>query len=70
MGAILPEYGLITQEQLARALEKQIQSGRRLGSILEEMGCLDVDTLLSLPGKQYDRPFVNLFEVNVSPDSF
>lgn len=68
IGAILLEYGLISQEQLARALDNQIKSGRRLGSVLEEMGCLDVDTLLSLLGKQYDLPFVNLFEVNVPPD--
>jgi twitching motility protein PilT len=68
IGAILIEYGLITQEQLTKALEKQIQSGRRLGSILEDMGYLDVDTLLSVLGKQYDLPFVNLFEVKVPPD--
>ena len=34
IGAILLEYDLITQEQLARALEKQIQSGSKLTSQL------------------------------------
>lgn len=68
IGQILLDYGLITNEQLTKALEKQIQSGRRIGSILEEMGYLDVDTLLSILGKQQDLPFVNLFEVKVPAD--
>jgi len=68
IGEILLQYGLITQEQLIKALDRQIQSGRRLGSILEDMGYLDVDTLLSVLGKQHELPFVNLFEVKVPPD--
>ena len=69
IGELLLDYGLITQDQLSRALDSQIQSGRRLGSVLEEMGYLDNDTLLNVLSKQYGLPFVNLFEVNVPPDT-
>lgn len=68
IGEILLDYGLITQEQLVRALDRQVQSGERLGSVLEGLGYLDSNTLLSILGKQYDRPFVNLYEVKVPPE--
>jgi len=68
IGEILLDYGLITQEQLVRALDRQVETGNRLGSVLEGLGFLDSDTLLSVLGKQYDRPFVNLYEVKVPPE--
>ena len=69
IGEILVNYGLISYEQLTRALDRQVQSGRRLGSILEELGYLDIDTLLNVLSNQYGLPFVNLFEVNVPPET-
>jgi twitching motility protein PilT len=69
IGEILVDYGLITYEQLTRALDRQVQSGRRLGSIFEEMGYLDIDTLLNVLSRQYDLPFVNLYEVEVPQDT-
>ncbi len=69
IGEILLEYGLITHEQLAKALDLQARRSRRLGSILEEMGYLDIDTLLSVLSKQLDLPSVNLFEVKVSSET-
>lgn len=68
IGEILLNYDLISHEQLAKALEIQIQSGKRLGSVLQEMGYLDNDTLLNVLSKQYNLPYVNLFEVKVSPE--
>jgi len=68
IGEILVNYGLISYDQLTRALDRQVQSGRRIGSILEEMGFLDIDTLLNVLSNQYGLPFVNLFEVNVPPE--
>ena len=69
IGEILVNYGLISYEQLTRALDRQVQSGRRLGSIFEEMGYLDIDTLLNILSNQCGLPFVNLFEVNVAPET-
>jgi twitching motility protein PilT len=68
IGEILVNYGLISYEQLTRALDRQIQSGQRLGSILGEMGYLDTDTLLNVLSNQCGLPFVNLFEVHVPPE--
>ena len=49
-------------------MDKQVETGNRLGSVLEGLGFLDSDTLLSVLGKQYDRPFVNLYEIKVPPE--
>ncbi|RJQ13876.1 MAG: PilT/PilU family type 4a pilus ATPase [Nitrospiraceae bacterium] len=65
IGEILLDYGLVSQEQLATALDMQIQGGGRLGSIFEEMGCVDSEMLSHILGKQYNLPFVNLFHVEV-----
>ncbi len=68
IGGILLDYGLITSDQLTRALDRQVGSGRRLGSILEDMGFLDTETLLSVLSKQQDTPYINLFELQVPPE--
>ncbi|MBC8412262.1 PilT/PilU family type 4a pilus ATPase [bacterium] len=65
IGQILLDYGLITQDQLTRALDSQMQTQGRLGSILEEMGFLGNDTLTRILSRQCDKPFINLFEVQV-----
>lgn len=68
IGEILLDYGLITQEQLTRALDRQVRSRQRLGSVLEEMGYLDNDTLLNVLSRQHSIPHVNLYEVKVPTD--
>jgi len=65
---MLLDYGFIDQEQLAKALDRQIRSGGRLGSVLEEMGYVDDDMLLSVLGRQHNVPHVNLFDMKVSPE--
>jgi twitching motility protein PilT len=66
-GEFLLEYGVITREQLKKALDWQIHVGGRVGSILKEMGYLDDDSLLSFLSKQFHTSYVNLFEVVVPP---
>ena len=68
IGDMLLEYGLITREQLENALDKQRCEGGRIGSILEELGYLDNDMLLNILGKQFDIPFVNMYDLKVSSD--
>lgn len=65
LGEILLEQGLITAEQLKRALKSQIQAFDRLGSVLVEMGYLDNDSLLNILSKQHSVPSVDLFRVNI-----
>ncbi len=64
-GEILLEYGIITQDQLKKALQRQDQSGGHIGSILEEMGFLDEDSLLSFLSKQSNAPPLNLTETKI-----
>ncbi len=45
IGELLLKKGLITEEQLNKALEEQQKTGKRLGDILVELGFIDRDTL-------------------------
>jgi twitching motility protein PilT len=64
-GELLLEYGIITQDQLQKALRRQIQVGGHLGSILEEMGFLDEDSLLSFLSKQLNTPSMSLLNARI-----
>jgi len=45
LGELLLQSGVITSDQLARALEMQKRSGKRLGEILEEEGLISRELL-------------------------
>ena len=64
-GEILLEYGIITQDQLKKALQRQVQVGGHIGSILEEMGFLDGDSLLSFLSKQSNAASLDLIETKI-----
>lgn len=66
---MLLDYGLITHEQLENALGKQAGEGGRIGSILEELGYLDNDMLLNTLGRQFNKPFINLYDIKVPSDT-
>lgn len=65
-GEVLLEYGIINQEQLKKALTRQVQTGGQIGSILEEMGYLDEDSLLSFLSKQFNVSSLNLFKTQIA----
>ncbi|MEK6527716.1 MAG: hypothetical protein AABZ36_02385, partial [Nitrospirota bacterium] len=65
-GEVLLEYGIINQEQLRKALTRQVQSGGHIGSILEEMGYLDEDSLLNFLGKQLNISSLSLFKTQIA----
>ena len=52
---------LITKEQLRQALTKQTQTGGQLGSILLELGYIDIDDLIAFLSRQSGIQTVNLF---------
>ncbi|HDH00370.1 MAG TPA: PilT/PilU family type 4a pilus ATPase, partial [Nitrospirae bacterium] len=66
-GEILLEYGIITHDQLKKALRRQAQVGGHVGSILEEMCFLDEDSLLSFLSKQLNVPPISLFRTRIEP---
>lgn len=70
IGELLLQGGVITQEQLDRALEEQTQSGERIGVILTRLGYVTEETLFGFLAKQFHSPEVNLGKLSIPKDVF
>ncbi len=57
LGQLLVEKGLISQKDLAEALQRQVVFGGRLGTNLMEMGSLSENNLLQILSSQYGIAF-------------
>jgi type IV pilus assembly protein PilB len=62
LGDVLVEQGVITQEQLADALDSQRQSGnkRLLGETLVHLGCCAEDDIVSALAENYGVPYAKI----------
>ncbi|MBI3620970.1 MAG: type IV-A pilus assembly ATPase PilB [Nitrospirae bacterium] len=60
LGRLLQTAGLITEEQLQKALLEQKKGGGRLGSMLVKLGYIAEDKLLQFLSRQYGIPSVDL----------
>jgi type IV pilus assembly protein PilB len=60
IGELLIKHGIVTQEQLAKALRLQETSDKRLGEILIELGYLSTDDLHWMLSEQANIPFVEI----------
>src|SRR5512136_2527960 len=67
LGAMLVSSGLITEEQLQKALSAQKSEGGRLGSILVKLGFVQEDKLMTFLSKQYGVPYVDLHKFEINP---
>ncbi len=67
LGAMLVSSGLITDEQLKKALSTQKMEGGRLGSILVKLGFVQEDKLMTFLSKQYGVPYVDLSKFQINP---
>ncbi len=65
IGEVFVREGLITRDQLEKALEQQKVTGGRIGSNLVRMGYLEEDTLTRFLGKFFHVPPVNLSKVEI-----
>ena len=65
IGELLVQEGLVTIDQLNRALDEQQQSGERIGEALVKLGMVGEDTLLEFIAKQFHCPQVNLSKLNI-----
>jgi len=65
----LAQAGMITQEQLDHALEKQSERGGKIGSILLDLGYISDEDLLEFLGKQYGIQSTSLLDVDISEDA-
>ncbi len=67
LGAMLVSSGLISDDQLRKALAAQKNEGGRLGSILVKLGFVQEDKLMTFLSKQYGVPYVDLNKFEINP---
>jgi MSHA biogenesis protein MshE len=64
IGELLVSSDALTQEQLNSAVERQEQTGQRLGQVIVELGFLTTAQFLSYLSQQLQIPFVDLRRYN------
>jgi type IV pilus assembly protein PilB len=67
LGELLVREGMITREQLSKALVEQKQNGTRLGYTLVKMGIMPEIDLTKMLAKQHRMPAVDLSRFEVDP---
>src|SRR6184192_2960649 len=67
IGDLLVREGMITQEQLAKALQEQKQNGTRVGYNLIKLGFIQEIELTKMLAKQHKMPAVDLSRFEVDP---
>jgi MSHA biogenesis protein MshE len=64
IGDLLVQNAIISETQLQQALDKQRQSGLRLGRVLVELGFVEENQFLTFLAQQMDVAFVDLKQFN------
>ncbi len=59
LGQVLVKRGLLSQEQLAAAFERQRQGAQRLGRVLVELKMISEPALLECLAQQFDKPLMS-----------
>ncbi len=67
LGELLVRNKLISEAQLAKALEEQKSHGGRLGASLIKMGFIKEEELAAFLSRQYGVPSINLAEFEIDP---
>ena len=67
LGDLLIREGLITKEQLEKALQEQKSNGQRLGYNLVKMGFVQETEITKMLARQYRMPAVDLARFEVDP---
>ncbi|MFN3477182.1 MAG: GspE/PulE family protein, partial [Candidatus Methylomirabilales bacterium] len=67
LGEMLVKAGLITQDQLSKALAQQEVSGGRIGANLVKLGFITEDEITSFLSRQYGVPSINLSHFEIDP---
>jgi type IV pilus assembly protein PilB len=68
LGDLLVADGLISPEQLQRALSEQKGSNEKLGSILVRLGAINEEQLIEFLSLQYGIPSITLSQLDIDPD--
>ncbi len=67
LGDLLIREGLVTREQLEKALQEQRQNGTRVGYNLVKLGFIQETELTKMLARQYKMPAVDLSRFEVDP---
>lgn len=67
IGDLLLKEGLISREQLQKALEEQRQNGTRVGYNLVKLGFIQENELTRCLARQFKMPAVDLSKFEVIP---
>jgi len=70
LGEILKEWGHVNDDQIHQALEKQMETGRKIGECLVEMGVCKSEDVMKALALQFDMEYVDLEVVSISHDIF
>jgi len=70
IGDLLIENKLISEAQLATALEEQKKTRRKLGKTLIDLGFIEESQLLRLLSQQLKIPYLNLHQTPIDPNIF
>ena len=62
LGQFLLFHGIITEEVLDRAMREHVQSGRRLGDVLVDMGAVDSDTMVAALTAKAEETVLSTFD--------
>lgn len=65
LGQLLLKAKLITEKQLEEAVNIQKQTGKRLGSILVDLGYISEESLITFLSRQYKVPAINLSDYKI-----
>jgi len=69
IGNVLISNGIITEEQLKKALEEQKKTGERLLDVLKRLGVIDEETLAKIIAKQWGYPYIDLSTVEIDKET-
>src|SRR5581483_55129 len=68
LGDLLVAEGLLTGEQLARALTEQKNTSEKLGSILVRLNLVNEEQLIGFLSRQYGIPSITLSQLDIDPE--
>jgi type IV pilus assembly protein PilB len=68
LGDLLVAEGLITEEQLGKALTEQKGSTEKLGSILLKLNFVQEEQLIGFLSRQYGIPSITLSQLDIDPE--
>jgi type IV pilus assembly protein PilB len=68
LGEYLVDQGLVSEDQIQKALDEQKKAGTRLGQTLIDLGFLKEDELIVALAKQLDLAHIDILSYSLKPD--